>query len=185
MRANGALTPFAPQRQLRHLQNSDSYATCKTADKNGINPQSRTNGGTLDRFAQCKSSSIAAVKTIINVLCIASLILPLTHSLPLNSYRVLFEEWQMYIILNTGQFLPFSFSVNALYIASLIPPLTQYLPLNSFRVLFKLFLSILNQMEFHLVQNRKENCHHDHIPFNVKGNGNIVFSVLSRALFKQ
>ena len=39
------------------------------------------------------------------------------------------------------------------------------------------FLSIWNQMEFHLVQNRKENCHHDHIPFNVKGNGNIVFSV--------
>ena len=26
-------------------------------------------------------------------------------------------------------------------------------------------------------QNRKENCHHDHIPFNVKENGNIVFSV--------
>ena len=24
-----------------------------------------------------------------------------------------------------------------------------------------------------------ENCHHDHIPFNVKGNGNIVFSVYS------
>ena len=39
------------------------------------------------------------------------------------------------------------------------------------------FLSILNQMEFHLVQNRKENCHHDHIPVNVKGVGNIVFSV--------
>ena len=36
----------------------------------------------------------------------------------------------------------------------------------------------LNQMEFHLVQNRMENCHHDHIPFNLKGNGNIVFSVL-------
>jgi len=35
----------------------------------------------------------------------------------------------------------------------------------------------LNQMEFHLVQNLKENCHHDHIPFNVKGKGNIVFSV--------
>ena len=32
-------------------------------------------------------------------------------------------------------------------------------------------------MEFHLVHNRKENCHHDHILFNVKGNGNIVFSV--------
>ena len=38
----------------------------------------------------------------------------------------------------------------------------------------------LNQMEFHLVQNRKENCHHDHIPINVKGNGNIVFSVYMR-----
>ena len=25
--------------------------------------------------------------------------------------------------------------------------------------------------------NRKENCHHDHIPFDVKGNGNIVFSL--------
>ena len=31
----------------------------------------------------------------------------------------------------------------------------------------------------HFVQNRKENCHHDHIPFNVKGIGNIVFSVRS------
>ena len=31
-------------------------------------------------------------------------------------------------------------------------------------------------MEIHLVQIRKENCHHDHIPFNVKRNGNIVFS---------
>ena len=39
------------------------------------------------------------------------------------------------------------------------------------------FLSISNQMEFHLAQNQKENCHHNHIPFNVKGNGNIVFSV--------
>ena len=27
-------------------------------------------------------------------------------------------------------------------------------------------------------ENRKENCHHDHIPFNLKGNGNIVFSVI-------
>ena len=34
----------------------------------------------------------------------------------------------------------------------------------------------LNQMEFNLVQNRKENYLLDHIPFNVKGNGNIVFS---------
>ena len=37
------------------------------------------------------------------------------------------------------------------------------------------FLSISNQMEFHLVQNRKKNCHHDHIPLNLKGNGIRVF----------
>ena len=35
-------------------------------------------------------------------------------------------------------------------------------------------------MEFHLVQNRKENCHHDHIPFDLKENGNIVFSVIGK-----
>jgi len=39
------------------------------------------------------------------------------------------------------------------------------------------FLSIVNQMEFHLVHNRTENCHHDQIPFNVKEIGNIVLSV--------
>ena len=44
-------------------------------------------------------------------------------------------------------------------------------------IVVTVFLSILNQMEFNLVQNRKENCHHDHIPFNVKGNGILVFSV--------
>ena len=44
-------------------------------------------------------------------------------------------------------------------------------------IVVTVYLSILNQMELRLVQNRKENCHHDHIPFNVKGNGNIVFSV--------
>ena len=32
-------------------------------------------------------------------------------------------------------------------------------------------------MEFHLVQNRKENCHPDHIPFKLKGNWILVFSV--------
>ena len=35
-------------------------------------------------------------------------------------------------------------------------------------------------------ENRKENCHHNHIPFNVTGNENIVFSVhgeKSRAIF--
>ena len=26
------------------------------------------------------------------------------------------------------------------------------------------------EMGFHLVQNREENCHQDHIPFNLKGN---------------
>ena len=39
------------------------------------------------------------------------------------------------------------------------------------------FVSIFNQLEFHLVQNRKEHSHHDYIPFNVKGNRNLVFSV--------
>ena len=28
---------------------------------------------------------------------------------------------------------------------------------------------ILNQMEFCLVDNQNENCHHDRIPFNLKG----------------
>ena len=42
------------------------------------------------------------------------------------------------------------------------------------------FLSFLNQMEIHLVQNRKVNCHHDHIPFNLKWNGILVFSVQQR-----
>ena len=39
------------------------------------------------------------------------------------------------------------------------------------------FLSIFNQMEINLVKNRKENCRHDHIRFNLKGNGILVFSV--------
>ena len=40
----------------------------------------------------------------------------------------------------------------------------------------------LNQMEFYLVQNRKENCLHDHIPLHLKGNGNIVFPVIAECL---
>ena len=44
-------------------------------------------------------------------------------------------------------------------------------------IVVTVFLSILNQMEFHLTQNRKENCQHDHIPFNLEGNGIPVFSV--------
>ena len=35
-------------------------------------------------------------------------------------------------------------------------------------------------MEFNLVHNLKDNCHHDHIPFNFKRNGNIVFLVYAR-----
>ena len=42
------------------------------------------------------------------------------------------------------------------------------------------FLQILNQIDFHLVQNRKETWNHDHIPFNVKGNEMLVFSALGR-----
>ena len=42
------------------------------------------------------------------------------------------------------------------------------------------FILILNRIEFHLVQNRKENCHHDHIPFNLKENGNLFFLNLKR-----
>ena len=45
------------------------------------------------------------------------------------------------------------------------------------------FLSILNQMDIHVVQNRKETCPYDHIPFNVKGNGIQVFSVLACGAF--
>ena len=36
-------------------------------------------------------------------------------------------------------------------------------------IVVTVFLSVLNQMEIHLVQNQKENYHHDHTPFNVKG----------------
>ena len=44
-------------------------------------------------------------------------------------------------------------------------------------IVVTVFLSISSQMEFHLVQNQKENIHHDHNPFNMKGNGILVFSV--------
>ena len=48
-------------------------------------------------------------------------------------------------------------------------------------IVVTVFRSILNQMDFHLVQNRMENYHHDHIPFNVKGNEILVFSVKKHA----
>ena len=52
------------------------------------------------------------------------------------------------------------------------------------------FLSILNKMDFHMDQNRKENCHNDHISFNMKGNRILVFQctlnrINSRASFSQ
>ena len=47
-------------------------------------------------------------------------------------------------------------------------------------IVVTVFLSILNQMELHLVQNRKENCHHDHFRLNMKGNGILVFSVCQK-----
>jgi len=59
---------------------------------------------------------------------------------------------------------------------------------NSYSIFFQIewdmivvtvFLSILNQMEFNLVQNRKENWHHDQIPFNLKGNGTYSFLSVS------
>ena len=39
-------------------------------------------------------------------------------------------------------------------------------------ILVTVFLSILNQIEFHLVQSRKEKCQYDHISYKSKGNGN-------------
>ena len=44
-------------------------------------------------------------------------------------------------------------------------------------IVVTVFLSILKQMDFHFVQNRKEYCHHDHIAFNLRGYGILVFSV--------
>ena len=44
-------------------------------------------------------------------------------------------------------------------------------------IVLTVFLLILNQMKINLDQNRKENCHHDQIPFNLKGNNNLDFSM--------
>ena len=40
-------------------------------------------------------------------------------------------------------------------------------------VVVTVFLSILNQMEFQLVQYQEENCHHDRIPVDLKGSRNL------------
>ena len=49
-------------------------------------------------------------------------------------------------------------------------------------IVVTVFYSILNLMEIHVVQNRKENCHHDHIPFHLKGNRIQIFSVCGLGL---
>ena len=49
-------------------------------------------------------------------------------------------------------------------------------------IVIKVFLLLFNQMEFHLVQNQMKNCCHDHIPFNLKGNGILVFSVNTHSI---
>ena len=37
----------------------------------------------------------------------------------------------------------------------------------------QVLLLIMNQTEFHLIYNQKENCHYNHIPVNLKGIRNI------------
>jgi len=44
-------------------------------------------------------------------------------------------------------------------------------------IVWTFFLSILTQMKIHWVQNWKKNCPYDHIPFNLIGNGILLFSV--------
>ena len=39
-----------------------------------------------------------------------------------------------------------------------------------------IFLSILTQVEFHLVQNKNKNSHNNHVPFNLKKKQEIYFS---------
>ena len=57
---------------------------------------------------------------------------------------------------------------------------------NYISISFHIFSSqILNQMQFYLVQNRKKNCHHNPIPFNLKGNENRVFSLHAFVAEKQ
>ena len=76
----------------------------------------------------------------------------------------------------------FFFSPTKIYFYFLISKITHwqnyysiYFQIEWDMIVVTVYLSFLNQMDFHLVQNWKENCHHDHIPFNMKGNGNIYF----------
>ena len=49
-------------------------------------------------------------------------------------------------------------------------------------IVVTVFLFIISQMEFHLVQNRKLNRHFDHIPFNLKGKKILFFYVHNRGV---
>ena len=42
-------------------------------------------------------------------------------------------------------------------------------------IVVTVFLLTMNQTEVRLIHNQKENCRHDHLPFNCKGNGNLFF----------
>ena len=60
-----------------------------------------------------------------------------------------------------------SYSVSNLFLASRKYSLLPFqIELNMIAV--TIFLTILNKMKFHLVQNQKENCHPDHISLNLK-----------------
>ena len=48
-----------------------------------------------------------------------------------------------------------------------------------------IFLSILNPMEFHLVKSRRENFHHDHIPFNLERNKNSFSCVCAQKILHE
>ena len=53
-------------------------------------------------------------------------------------------------------------------------------------IVMRVFLSILNSMEFHLVKNRESICHYDHISFNLNGNRNMFLWVhLTTRYFQQ
>ena len=44
-------------------------------------------------------------------------------------------------------------------------------------IVVTVFFLITDQKEFHLVNNQREHCHYDHIPFNLKGISNLHLSV--------
>jgi len=110
------------------------------------------------------------------------------YDIPINSLNILQEKFydvchfpQIFTGLFQDEVFP---NAGKLYLG-IMPVLYPHTEKSIFPIPFKLngiyimatvFHSIY-WMEFHLVQNRTENCHHDHIPFKVKGIGNIVFSL--------